>query len=461
MNKGNNNNRIDLLNGNIAKTLFWLSIPIMGSSFVQMAYSLFDTMWVGQIGNAAVTAVGTASSFSWMSQGVAMIPQIGGQVQCGQLIGESKLDKARKYARESIQFALIIMIIFSTLSIVLRKYLIGFFNLADPSTVKAAESYLFLVSFGFPLMTFNFVMQGLLTATGDSKTSFKYNAIGMVLNIILDPLLIFGPLIFPAWGVKGAAIATLASQLVVSIFFVRFIIKDDYLFKDFNLIESISGKDLRHLTVLGAPPALFTIAFSIISMVISRIIVAFGDAAIAIQRIGGQIESVSWMSSDGFAFSMNSFTAQNYGAGKMERVKKGFTTGLAMMTVYGLTITVVMIAGATPIFDLFINDPETIAGGADYLRIAGISQLFICYEIVVTGAFNGLGKTRFPAVVSFIFTAARIPAALYIAPMIAPIIGGLNAVWLVMSVSSICKGAVLLIAYFIHLRNNRRENNEY
>ena len=98
MESRDNGNRIDLLGGNIAGVLFWLSLPIMGTQFIQMAYNLFDTMWVGRIGNQAVTAVGAAGSFMWIGQGIAMIPQVGGQVMTGQAIGEGDMTKARRYA---------------------------------------------------------------------------------------------------------------------------------------------------------------------------------------------------------------------------------------------------------------------------------------------------------------------------------------------------------------------------
>ena len=436
-------NRIDLLNGSIAKGLFWLALPIMGSQFVEMAYNMFDTMWVGQIGNQAVTAVGTAWSYMWISQGVAMIPQIGGQVMAGQAIGEGDMSKARRYARESIQLMLALMIAFGLICIVFRHQLIAFFHLHDMLTAASAERYLMLVALGYPVMGFNFVMQGLLTATGDSKTSFKYNAVGLVLNIILDPLLIFGIGPFPEWGVNGAGIATVFSETIVAIIFAKFIMRDDYLFADFDLLARSDREEIWYVAKLGTPPALFSIAFAFITMITSRFVVIYGDAAIAVQKIGGQIESVSWMSSDGFAYAMNSLTAQNYGAGKFDRVRDGFRTGTWMMTVYGIAVTALLIVGAAPIFSIFINEPEVIAGGADYLCIAGISQLFICYEIVTTGAFNGLGKTKLPAVVSLITTGSRIPLFF----VFVPLVGGINGIWWAMTITSIIKGTILFAAY--------------
>ena len=219
--------RIDLLNGNIAGALFWLSLPIMGTQFIEMAYNLFDTMWVGQLGNQAVTAVGVAGSFMWLGSGLAMIPQIGGQVMTGQSIGEGNIAKARRFARTAIQLMLLFMAVYSLICIVFRHQLISFFRLHDPDTAAFAASYLSLVSLGHIVMGFNYVMQGILTAAGDSKTPFKYNATGAVLNIVLDPVLIFGIGPFPELGVNGAAIATVFSELVVTVLFARFVRSDD------------------------------------------------------------------------------------------------------------------------------------------------------------------------------------------------------------------------------------------
>lgn len=342
MEKESKEKRVDLLNGNIAGALVALSLPIMGSQFIQMAYSLFDAMWVGQIGSQSVTAVGAAGSFMWIGQGIAMIPQIGGQVMTGQSIGEGNMDKARRYAGEAVQLMLLLMIIYASFCILLRHPLIAFFRLHDPVTARMAESYLAIVSFGNIVMGFNYVMQGVLTAIGDSKTSFKYNAVGMVLNIVLDPVLIFGVGPFPALGVNGAAIATIFSESVAMLLFIRFVVTDDYLFKGFRLFEKPVKKEVIHLIKLGTPPAIFNIAYAFISMVISRIIVVFGDAAIAVQRIGGQIESVSWMTAEGFSYSMSAFTSQNYGAGSIDRVRKGFRTGTLLMTVFGLIFTALL-----------------------------------------------------------------------------------------------------------------------
>ena len=440
-------NRIDLLNGNIANALFRLSLPIMGTQFIEMAYNLFDTMWVGQVGNQAVTAVGVAGSFMWLGSGIAMIPQLGGQVMTGQSIGEGDLPKARRFAETAIRLMFLMMLVCALLCIVFRHALIAFFHLHDPGTAALAATYLSIVAPGFIVMGFNYVMQGILTAAGDSKTPFKYNASGAVLNILLDPILIVGIGPFPALGVIGAAIATVFSECVVALMFARFVKTDDYLFEGFRLIGKVERKEALRIISLGAPPAIFNICYAFVSMLISRIIVTFGDAAVAIQRVGGQIESVTWMTAEGFSYSMNAFTSQNYGAANYDRVRKGFKTGTAMVTVFGVAATALLVLGAVPIFSIFLHEPDVIAGGANYLRIVGLSELFMSYELATTGAFNGLGQTKLPAAIGLILTVARIPMCYLLMPLM-----GINGVWWAMTISSILKGSLLNILFCIRLR---------
>ncbi len=447
MEETRSDNRIDLLKGSIAKAIFWLSLPIMGTQFITMAYNLFDTMWVGQLGAQAVTAVGVGGSFMWLGSGIAMISQIGGQVMTGQSIGEGDLNKARRYSREAIQLVFLSMSAYALLCIIFRHQLISFFRLHDPDTAAAAASYLAIVSAGNIVMGFNVVMEGILTAAGDSKTPFKYNSSGAILNIVLDPILIFGLGPFPRLGVNGAGIATVFSELVVTLLFAGFIRRDSYLFESFSLLGRFESKEAVHIMKLGAPPAVFNIGYAFISMVISRIIVTFGDAAVAVQRIGGQIESVTWMTAEGLSYSMSAFTSQNYGAENYERVRSGFRTGTAMVTVYGILVTALLVLGAAPIFSIFIHEPDVIAEGANYLRIVGLSQLFMSYELATTGAFNGLGQTKLPAAVGLILTIARIPACYLLMPWL-----GINGVWWAISISSILKGAILNILFLYKLK---------
>ena len=179
-------------------------------------------------------------------------------------------------------------------------------------------------------------------------------------------------------------------------------------------------------------------------MVIARLIAGWGDSAVAVQKVGSQIESISWMSAEGYAAALNSFVAQNYGAKNPKRVKEGYRISMIVMLAWGVFCTLVLILCPQVIFQIFIHEQDVLPLGVDYLRILGFSQLFMCMEITTAGAFSGLGKTMPPSIVSITLTSARIPMAMVLSDLF-----GLNGIWWAITISSIGKGSVLF-TWFIH-----------
>ena len=176
-------------------------------------------------------------------------------------------------------------------------------------------------------------------------------------------------------------------------------------------------------------------------MMIARMVAGYGDAAVAVQKVGSQIESISWMTADGFAAAVNSFLAQNHGAEKPDRIRKGYRSAMGVVLIWGVLCTVLLIFFPEPIFRLFITEQDVIPMGVDYLVILGVSQLFMSVEITTAGAFAGLGKTLPPSLSSTILTAARIPLAWVLVQT--PL--GLNGIWWSITISSIFKGIVLFL----------------
>ena len=177
-------------------------------------------------------------------------------------------------------------------------------------------------------------------------------------------------------------------------------------------------------------------------------IAGWGDGAVAVQKIGSQIESISWMSAEGYAAALNSFVAQNYGAGKSERIKQGFHVSVGVMLGWGVFTTCLLFFFPQAIFHIFLNDEQVLPLGVDYLRILAISQAFMCLEYAAAGCFNGLGKTLPPSFVSVTLTAIRIPLAYVFSQFI-----GLNGIWWAITVSSILKGIVLFLWFVIKAKN--------
>lgn len=243
--------------------------------------------------------------------------------------------------------------------------------------------------------------------------------------------------------VAGAAIATVFAQSVVTAVFLVSIRREPDIFMNLHFFTRPQTDILKELIQIGLPSSIQNMMFTGISMVIARMVASFGDAAVAVQKVGSQIESISWMTSDGFAAAVNSFIAQNFGAGNETRAKRGYRCSMIVVLLWGFFCTIVLIVFPAPIFRIFIPEAAVLPMGIDYLRILGVSQLFMCMEITTAGAFSGLGRTLPPSIVSTSLTVARIPMALLL--ISTPL--GLNGIWWSITISSICKGIVLTAAF--------------
>ncbi len=434
---------VNLLDGSIIGSMSRLAFPIMGASLIQMGYNLVDMIWIGRLGSGAVAAVGAAGMFLWMANGVTTVPRIGGQVTVGQKLGAGQQKEAAEYAACALRMGLFLGIIYGLICALFNKPLISFFKLNSPEVIAEARWYLVIAGGLLIFFFLDQVIGGILAAMGNTVTTFRVTTVGLVINLVLDPVLIFGLGPFPRLEVIGAALATVFAQMIVFLLYLKAIWNEPVIFRNLRLLRRSNRVHLNEIVKIGLPSALQDVLFSAISMVIARFVAGYGDAAVAVQKVGGQIESISWMMGGGFAMAVNSFVAQNYGAGKIERVRKGFRTAIMIMRIWGLFNTFFLMTFPKFFFSIFISEPDVIPMGVDYLRIIGISEVFICLEGAATGAFQGLGKTVPPSIVGITFNALRIPAALLLSHTAL----GLNGIWWVLTVSCIFKGTILPLWY--------------
>ena len=180
----------NLTKGPIMQTLVKLALPIMASSFIGTLYNITDMAWIGLLGAKAVAGVGVGGMFTWLSQGLASMARMGGQVHVAQCIGREDRARAKDYAQAAVQLSILLGLLFAAVCVVFVHPLVGFFQLTDAESYTAAVSYT-RIACGLIVFSFlNLTLTGLYTAQGDSKTPFIANLIGLVLNMILDPLLI-------------------------------------------------------------------------------------------------------------------------------------------------------------------------------------------------------------------------------------------------------------------------------
>lgn len=304
--------QIPLTQGPILKSLTSLALPIMASSFLGTVYSITDMAWIGLLGAKAVAGVGVGGMYVWLSQGVVTLARMGGQVHMAQAIGREERQEAQRYAQTAVQLTILLGLAFAAISLIFTDGMVGVFKLEDAETFRAAKIYT-KITCGCILFSFlNLTLTGLYTAQGDSRTPFLANLIGLVINMILDPLLLLGVGPFPRMEVAGAATATVTAQMIVMSVLLWGIWKSkgENLLRNIKLLQPIEKKYLKEICRIGGPSAIQGMVYCMISMVLTRMVSGFGAEAIATQRVGGQIESVSWNTADGFAAALNAFVAQ-------------------------------------------------------------------------------------------------------------------------------------------------------
>lgn len=434
---------IDLLHGRILSSLTGLALPIMATSLVQTAYNLTDMAWIGRVGSSAVTAVGAAGMYTWLSTGIVTLARMGGQIKVAHSLGEGEATEAAEYGRGALQLTVFLALGYALIVSLFAENLIGFFGLRSQKIAWDAQVYL-RITCGLILFSFlNQTMTGLFTAIGDSRTPFVANSTGLVINMILDPVLIFGIGPFPRMEAVGAAIATVTAQTAVTLVLVGKAFHEPVLLGKIRLWQRTPFKYFQVILKLGIPSSLQSMLYSGISMVLTRMIASWGDAAVAVQRVGGQVECISWMTAEGFGSAMNAFTGQNYGARFYDRVKKSYGIALAVIGLWGTFTSCLLIFGAEFIFTIFIREPEVLPMGIRYLVILGIGQMPMCQELLTVGALQGLGKTLSCSVITIVLTAARIPLALALTSTSLE----LNGIWWALTLTSVAKGAVFVVYY--------------
>ncbi|MBS4883066.1 MAG: MATE family efflux transporter [Peptoniphilus harei] len=437
---------VNLLKGDIFSALLKMALPLMGTAFVQMAYSLVDLMWLGRLSTGAVAAVGTCSFLVWIAQSITLIAKTGISVGLSQAYGRGDSKSAKEVWVSGFILNLIFCLSLTILYISMRNKIIGIYNL-DSEVHKMAADYLLIVSAGLIFTFLNPVLSAAFFSKGNSITTFKISIISLFVNLILDPFLIFGLSIFPKLGIRGAALATVFAQMISTLLYLYVGYKDREIFVRTNYFTIPQKEYFRSILSLGFPASLQSLIHAMVGMVLNKYIASFGALYIAVYSIGSQIESISWMTADGFSVAFSAFFGQNFGAKNYKRLHNGRREAMKIVNIIGISTSLLLFFFAKNLFTLFIpRDPEAIIKGIDYLKIVSISQYFMALEIGTTGMLNGLGLTKYPAINAMILNISRIPLAFILMPIFAA-----NGIWIAMSLSSVLKGIFLSLIY-LYLR---------
>ncbi|MEA4897375.1 MAG: MATE family efflux transporter [Christensenellaceae bacterium] len=434
--------RYDLTRGNIFRKLVLVAVPIMGTQFMQMAYNLTDMFWLGRMeaSTMAVAASGMGGMFLWLSQAFLLFGRMGAEIGVSQNLGRGDRRAALSYAEHAATIALLLGVAFGLALSLFAGPMIGLFNIQEADVRANAAVYMRITGLGIPLTFLSAAITGSFNGAGRSQLSFWANAVGLAVNMALDPLMIltFG------WGVAGAAWATIIAQGVVCLGFVILSQhKKTRVFEHFRLWVCLKRDVAGQIMRWGVPMALESGAFTLLAMAVTDLNATFGQEALAVQKIGSQIESLSWLIGGGFGSAVTAFVGQNYGAQKPDRIREGVRISALTMVAWGLIVTALLYFFGRALFSLFSPDAQVLTLGESYLKLLAIAQLPMCLEAGYAGAFRGVGKTLPPSLSSIVSNVLRVPLvyALVDAGL------GLWGIWLGVVITSTLRSLAVTVWY--------------
>lgn len=434
-----------LTEGKIFSQLIKLALPLMATGFIQMAYTFTDMAWVGRLGSRELAAVGSVGIIVWITSSLALIGKTSAEIGIAQSIGSRNFDNAKVYASYTVTISTLLSVLISVLLITCGPAIVDFYKL-EPDVAEMATGYLQIVGLGVPFYYLSYTFSGIYNGTGNTTTPFYIMSSGLVCNMILDPLLIFGIGNFEGMGTRGAALATVLSEIIVFILFVWQMKRVNGVLDRFKYFAKLKKEYVLRIFKLGTPIALMNGFFAVINFFMARIASEYGGyLGVMSQTTGSQIEGITFIASQGFSVALATFVAQNYASGKLERVKKAYRYVLTSLLSFGVVVTFTFLTWGEEIFGLFVPEPAAIVAGGEYLYIMAFCQIFMMIETTTLGMWNGYGRTMPPAVISMVFNLARLPLALWLAPIV-----GITGVWLAITISAILKGLVSALWWRFH-----------
>jgi putative MATE family efflux protein len=437
-------NMNNLTDGPILKSIITLSIPIIIGNLLQTLYNLTDTFWVGRLGAEAVAAVSLSFPVIFFVTGLSGGIGMAGAVFVAQYKGSGNSGEVNHFTAQTFLMALLASIFFSVIGYVLTPFIVAVLG-AEPAVIPAAVSYMRISFLGLLFIFGYMVFQSVIRGAGDAKTPM-YIVLGTVLlNIILDPLFIFGFFVIPPMGVSGAAMATLATQGLALATGLILVFKGHSGIKLSLKCFSPNYAKMLKIIKLGIPTSLEQTSRSVGFIVMTAFAAAFGTVTLAAYGIGMRIISLVIIPALSLAITNSALVGQNMGAGKIDRAERITTTSSTFGFIFLTVIGILFFIFATPITAIFIpGDSNVIASGALFLKISALTFGLLGIQMALIGSLRGAGRTGQAMVIALSSMIVQIVAA-FILAFYTPLLD--LGIWLAFPISTVFALIVATVIY--------------
>jgi len=380
-----------LVRRGVSRTLFSMAFPMLAGTFAMVAYNLTDTWFVSRLGTLSLAAMGFSFPVVMLLSCVAGGIGSGVTTLVSHAIGRHDHDDASRLVTHGIRLMLSVSIILAiagylTITPVFTR--LG----ADAQVLPLVGEYMRTWYLGAVFMALPMVGNGILISAGDSKAASLFMVLGMVLNAILDPVMIFGYLGCPAMGIRGAALATVITQAVSTAWLFQLLYKKHRLlvFGSWELRPYLDS--IRKIARFAVPGILSMILMPISATVITRILSGFGNEAVAASGAAGRIEMFAFVIPMALGMSLTPFVSQNFGAGRGDRVRRAYTVATRFALCYGGLIAVLFFLSARWLASIFSDDPKVATIIVSYIRIISFGYAMMEVHRYSTFVLTGLHR---------------------------------------------------------------------
>ncbi len=386
----------DLTNGPILSNLIKLALPIMLANLIQTIYNLTDAFWLGKMPTDALEAVAVVGLafpivFTIMAFGFGFM--VAGTALVSRYKGANESEKIKLVTGQFVLLLTLFTLVFLIVALLFIDNIVVLMQV--PEAIRAdAISYIQIVMIGMAFMFIFMSYQSFSHGLGDTITPMVISLISVSCNIVLDPIAIFGFGLLPAYGIMGAAWATVFSRVLGAGLAFYYVKKKAPILiphpKDFIP----NPKLLKTIISISIPASISQSITSLGFLLLQGFVNTYGTLVISVFSLGNRLTGFFMMPSMGLSNALSSIVGQNLGAGKIHRAEKSVLHALG-------TIVVIMTFGCSIIFffggeliSLFINDPEVIKHGARMFKITSLATFLFSFVFVFNGVFNGSGYTR-------------------------------------------------------------------
>ncbi len=402
----------NMTEGDPARLILYFTLPLIAGNIFQQMYSFVDTLIVGRfLGVQALASVGCTGSLMFLMIGFVMGTSTGLSIYTGQRFGARDEVGVRRSAAACAVLTGLISLALTIFGVLAVRPLLLLME-TPPEIYEDAVAFISIIYAGVPLMMLFAMQTNLIRSLGDSRTPTIMLGCGLGLNILFEPIFIIGL----GWGVPGAALATVFSQVVANLLGLFYIFRRVTVLVPRREDWRLTRRELVAHLRLGLPMGFQASVIALGAIILQVALNNLGPLAVAAYAAAQKVDTIAVMPMMSFGMAMAAYTAQNYGARRFDRIWLGVRKGLLMSGAFSIFIGIVMVLGGRPIMELFVGPEEiqVIEYGRLYLNVNGLCYFILAMLFIFRFTLQGLGQTIVPTVAGIMELIMRAVAALFL-----------------------------------------------